>query len=121
MKDEKNGLIVKEFLASNPKVYSFIHDKYDDKKDKVIENYNSKKLKGVNKAVVKKKQITHNDFKTTLETNKTIKREVARIASFIHDVYSYQQEKIALTSFYDKMNMIDNVNCLLHGIQHSDM
>ena len=90
MKDENNDLIVKEFLALNPKVYSFIHDKYDDKKDKVIENYNSKKLKGVNKAVVKK-QITHKDFKTTLETNKK-KREVARIPSFNHDVYTYQQE-----------------------------
>jgi hypothetical protein len=29
MKDENHGLIVKEFLALNPKVYSFIHDKYD--------------------------------------------------------------------------------------------
>ena len=50
-----------------------------------------------------------------------MKREVTRIASFNHDVYTYQQDKIALTSFYDKMNMIDNVNCFPHGFQHTDM
>jgi len=118
MKDENNGFIVKEFLALNPKVYSFIHDKWDDNKHKLIENYNSKKLKGINKAVVKK-QISHNDFRTTLETNTIIKREVTRIASINHNVYTYQQTKNALTSFYDKMYMIDCINCVPHGYKQT--
>ena len=111
-----HGYTVKEFLALSPKVYSIVHDHYDSKTNEVTENYNTKKLKGVSKAVVKT-EINHGDFKTTLETHKPIEKVVYRIASFNHNVYSYQNKKVALSAYYDKMYMIDNINCYPHDIK----
>ena len=117
MKDENHGFTAKEFLALNPKVYSIVHDHYDKHTKEVIENYNTKKVKGVSKAVVKT-ELTHNDFKTTLQSNKPIEKVVNRIASFNHNVYSYQNSKVALSAYYDKMHMIDNINCYPHGYKN---
>ena len=80
MKDENNGYMMKEWTAVSPKVYSAIADTRDK------ENHNTKKIKGVSKAVVKK-QITHQDFNTTIATNNVIKRNVTRIGSVKHNVY----------------------------------
>ena len=33
------------------------------------------------------------------------------IRSFDHQLYTVQQKKVVLTSWYDKMNMISNVDC----------
>ena len=71
-------------------------------------------MKGVSKAVVKT-DLTHDNFKTTLQSNKPIEKVVNRIASFNHNVYSYQNSKVALSAFYDEMQMIDNINCYPHG------
>jgi NurA-like 5'-3' nuclease len=109
-KDETNSLLITEFLALNPKVYSF---KYQDKIDSQ-EVKNKKTLKGVSKVVVKK-QIDHTDYEEVLNTDKTIDRKVTSIRSFNHQLFTYVQKKTALTSFYDKMCMVDNVNCVPFG------
>jgi len=111
-KDENNSLIIKEFLSLNPKVYSYNHDAVTN--NQVIEK-NSKKLKGVSKAVVKK-EIKHKDFKHTLETNEPLRKHVTSIRSFDHQIYTYTQQKTALTSYYDKMYMLeDGVTCVPFG------
>jgi hypothetical protein len=102
-KDELNGMVMREFLGFNPKYYAF---KY--------KNIEKKKAKGVSKAVVDK-LITFNDYKNTLETNKPPIREVVSIRSFNQQLFTYKQEQIALTSFYDKMKMIDTINCEPYG------
>jgi hypothetical protein len=36
MKDEMNSLIIKEFIALNPKVYSVIHKEYQSENKRVL-------------------------------------------------------------------------------------
>ena len=110
MKCENNWLIIKEFLALNPKVYSFIYQYLLDSDDV----QNKKTLKGVSKVVVKK-QISHSDYEHVLNTDEPVNRTVTSIRSFNHQLFTYVQEKTALTSFYDKMCMVDNVNCVPFG------
>jgi hypothetical protein len=112
-KDEMNSLIIKESTALNPKVYSIIHEHFDKNENKVIEQ-NTKKLKGVSKAVVKN-QIKHVDYVDVLKTNKPISREVVGIRSLKHQIYTYKQNKVALTSYYDKMFMSDGNTCSPFG------
>ena len=129
-KDENNSLLITEFLALNPKVYSFksvtVNEKYkeqhkDDiykrKYEEILDNTyckNKKTLKGVSKIVVKK-QITHDDYETVLNTDKTINKEVTSIRSFNHQLFTYVQDKTALTSYYDKMKMTDRNTCVPFG------
>ena len=67
-KDEMGSLLIKEFTALNPKVYSIIHQ-HEDENKVFHENYNKKTCKGVSKVVVKK-EINHNDYQEVLNTNK---------------------------------------------------
>ena len=114
-KDENEGLIIKEFLALNPKVYSLIHDKYDDKSHELKLDSNTKKLKGVSKAVAKK-QMEHIEFVKVLEKNEPVQKKVASRRSFNHQVYTVVQKKTALTSYYDKMYMADDgITCYPFG------
>ena len=107
-----NTLLTKEFLALNPKVYSIIHQ--DKDKEGQLLDKNKKTLKGVSKTVVKK-EITHKDYQKVLGDNIPIKKNVTSIRSFNHQLYTFKQEKVALTSFYDKMGMVDNINCYPFG------
>jgi hypothetical protein len=110
-KDELNGMVMSEFFGLNPKSYAFQY-----------QNIEKQKAKGVSKAVVDK-LIKFNDYKNTLETNKSTIREVVRIRSFNQQLFTYKQEQIALTSFYDKMKMIDSINCEPYGYikyEHDD-
>ena len=103
MKDELNSVPMKEFIALNPKVYSFRS-----------EHENVKKLKGISKVVVKK-EITHEDYKIVLETGKSIDKEVTSIRSINHDLFTLKQVKTSLTAYSDKLYMIDNNNCVPYG------
>ena len=60
-------------------------------------NYNTKKLKGISKAVVMN-NIQNDDYKEVLETNIPINRDVVSIRSFQHQLYTYKQNKVALTA-----------------------
>ena len=108
-----NGLVMKEFTALSPKVYSII-TQYIDKKNQFHDNYNKNTLKGVSKVVVDK-DINHHDYNSVLEENITIKKDVMSIRSFNHQLYTFQQSKIALTSFYDKLCMLDPISCVPFG------
>ena len=112
-KDEMHSLVIKEFTALNPKVYSIIHEHFDKDKNTIIEQ-NTKKLKGVSKAVVKN-NITHQDYVDVWKTNKSISKEVIGIRSLNHQIYTYKQDKVALTSYYDKMFMTDGNTCTPYG------
>jgi hypothetical protein len=109
-KDENNSLLITEFLALNPKVYSF---KYQHELEN-NEVKNKKTLKGVSKTVVKK-EIDHKDYVHVLETNEKIDKTVTSIRSFNHQLFTYVQNKTALTSFYDKMHMIDSNHLVPFG------
>ena len=84
------------------------------KKQKIILDYNTKKCKGVSKAVVKN-NITHDDYKKVLETNTPIEREITSLRSFSHQIYTLKDKKVALTSYYDKMKMTDGNTCFPFG------
>ena len=105
-KDELKRMPMKEFTALTCKAYSF---------QGVSEN--AKKLKGISKVVVKK-EITHNDYNTVLETGESIKRDVVGFRSFEHQVYTVKTNKTALTAYYDKMYMIDKNNCVPYGYKN---
>ena len=110
-KDELQSLPMKEFTALNPKVYSFknvSHPDFEKGKD------NFKKLKGISKVVVKK-EITHNDYNSVLNSGESIKRNVIGFRSFNHQVYTVKTNKTALTAYYDKMYMPDNNTRLPFG------
>jgi len=102
-KDELSSSPMKEFTALNPKVYSF-----------ESATQNAKKLKKVSKVVVKK-EITHNDYNNVLTTGESIKRDVIGFRSFNHQIYTVKTTKTALTSYYDKMHMLDSNTCVPFG------
>ena len=77
-KDELNSLIMKDFIALNPKVYSF---NYQTMKEHKIVYQNKKISKGVSKAVVKN-EITYQDYEKVHKDNIPIKRNVTSIRSF---------------------------------------
>ena len=90
-KDEAAGKMIKEFVGLRAKLYSY----------KMYEGEESKKCKGVKKQVVKK-SITHEDYKTCLETGKEQLRKQNIIRSYNHEVYTEEVNKVALSAEDDK-------------------
>jgi hypothetical protein len=113
-KDEMHSLLICETTALNPKVYSNIHQKLNEDNEIVIEN--KKICKGVSKSTVKN-DICNDDYLKTLETNKILKTDVVSLRSFNHIIYTHTDEKVALTSFYDKQVMQDSINCVPFGYE----
>ena len=58
-----------------------------------------------------KNEITHGDYEQVFNTNIPLKKNVTSIRSFNHNVVTFSAEKVALTSDYDKMNMVDANTC----------
>ena len=107
-KDELHGLIMIEFIGLTPKIYSY---NYLTLTGEVI---NKKTLKGISKTTVEK-DINHNDYVKTKESSVNIEKDMTTIRSFKHRIYTIKQTKTALSSFYDKMRMIDDSNCVPFG------
>ena len=84
------------------------------RKGKYQENFNTKKLKGLSKVVVKK-NLKHEDYNSVLTTDQPIARNTTSLRRFNHKVYTYTQTKVALTSWYDKMVMLDSIKCVPSG------
>ena len=96
-KDEAAGKIIKEFVGLRAKLYSF----------KMDEGEESKKCKGVKKQVVEK-SITHEDYKTCLETGKEQLRKQNIIRSYEHEVYTEEVNKVALSAEDDKRYILED-------------
>jgi hypothetical protein len=95
----------------NPKVYSYIVEKLD-KDDNTISDENVKKCKGVSKTVVEK-NIKNDDYLKVLESDTP--QEKIIVLEVIIIMYMPLLRKIALTSYYDKMLMVDSINCVPFG------
>jgi hypothetical protein len=127
-KDELNTLVLKQYTGLNPKCYSFIkstlyemsrnhpnlYKYYEDKKDKLLTEVNIKKGKGVPKVIIKN-EIDHKNYNDVIETSESVIRDVTAIRSFNHQIYTCTTKKVVLTGYYDKMQMIDSVDCVPFG------
>ena len=102
-KSEVGSKIITEFLALSPKSYSY---KYC--------NEEIKKAKGVSLSV-SDKTMEFADYRRVLDSNQSQTRTIYGIRSFNQQLYTTCEDKVVLTSFYDKMVMIDSVNCVPFG------
>ena len=104
-KDEAAGKNIKEFVGLRAKLYSF----------KMEEGEENKKCKGIKKGVVEK-SITHEDYKTCLQTGKEQLRRQNIIRSYEHIVYTEEINKIALSAADDKRYLLkDSYDTLAWG------
>jgi hypothetical protein len=90
----------------NPKCYAFRYQSLK-KENKIIEK---KKAKGVSHVIVEK-TLPFKVYKNTLETDKTVRREITSIRSFNQELFSTSTEKDCLTSYYAKFRMLNNIEC----------
>ena len=106
VKDELNTLLMTELIALSPKEYCISRQTLIELNEVKIKS--KRALKAVSKFIVKK-EIKHDDY---FETNDAFIKCVVSIRIFSHQFYTFKQQKIALTSFYDQMQSIDKVNCV---------
>ena len=107
MKSEVGENIITEFCALNPKCYSYRYVV----EEKIKEN---KKAKGISMAVVDQ-TMDFNHYQKVMESNKPEERFIYSLTSFNQQLFSCLEEKVALSSFYDKFVMLDAINCVPYG------
>ena len=98
-KSEVGSKIITEFVALSPKSYSY---KYSSEE--------VKKAKGVSLAI-SEKTMDFADYKRVLDSNKTQTRTIYGIRSFNQQLYTTVEDKVVLTSFYDKLRMLNSIDC----------
>ena len=105
MKDEVDGVPIREFIGLRSKMYSY--EKENGK--------GGRTAKGVTKSVIKK-YITRDDYKRTLEEGLQMKHNMNTIRSDCHEVGTYSLEKITLSAFDDKRFLAANgIRSLAYG------
>ena len=112
-KDELLGQVMTEFLALNPKCYAFRFQKLNLKIEEI------KKAKGVSFATVAK-TLPFKEYEKVLEAGNTKQRVITNIGSFNQQLFSFNTNKIALNSFYDKMKMLNRIDCEPFGFNDAD-
>ena len=104
MKDEVGGEFITEFVGLRAKNYAFI-----------LDGEEHKKCKGIKKCVTKN-NICFLDYKTCLFTNVTQLRKMNVFRSHLHDIYTEEVNKIALSANDDKRVILkDGIHTLAHG------
>ena len=103
-KDETAGKQIEEFVGLRAKLYSYkLHDK------------EHKRCKGVKRNVVAK-SITHKDYKNCLRTKNEQLRKMNVIRSHLHEIYTEEINKVALSANDDKRIILeDGVSTLAYG------
>ena len=97
MKDEAGGKIIEEFVGLRAKLYSY----------KMFEGKEEKKCKGIKKSVVKK-DISHEDYRYCLFSEKPQMRKMNVIRSRGHEIFSETVNKIALSANDDKRIILED-------------
>ena len=92
MEDELNGNKIVEFVGLKAKMYSLIGD--NDKK--II------KAKGVNK------KLRHKEYVDVLFNKNVVRHKMKRIQSQLHEIVTYDLNKISLSFFDDKRHVLDD-------------
>ena len=99
MKDELNGNKIAEFAGLKSKMYSLI----------ASDNKEVNKAKGVNK------KLRHNEYLDVLFNKKVIRHKMKRIQSNLHQIGTYDINKISLSCFDDKRHVLhDRINTLAY-------
>ena len=103
-KDEAGGEVITKFVGLRAKNYAFL-----------LGNKEHKKCKGIKKCVTEN-NITFKDYEDCLFTNvKQLRRKINVFRSRLHDVYSEQVNKIALSANDDKRIILkDGIHTLAH-------
>ena len=119
MKDEVGGEFITEFVGLRAKNYSYVHDNYIGLRSLLFlfdeDGTEHKKCKGIKKNVTKN-DICFLDYKTCLFTNVTQLRKMNVFRSHLHNVYSEEINKIALSANDDKRVILeDGIHTLAHG------
>ena len=96
-KDECQSIPVAEFIGLRSKMYSYIKDN----------NQNNKTAKGIKKNIIKK-NITHENYKNVLFNNEQMHHTMKTIRSNLHQLGSYELNKVSLSCFNDKRYIHDN-------------
>ena len=91
MKDELGGVIMTEFVALRPKLYSY----------RKLNGAEDKKCKEIKKCVVKK-TLTFVDYKACLLNSDTTYRSQLMFRSSKHEVHTIEVNKVALNQDDDK-------------------
>ena len=103
-KDETAGKQILEFVGLRSKLYSY---KLNEKEHK--------RCKGLKRIVVAK-SITHEDYKNCLMTKNEQLRKMNVIRSHLHNIYTEQINKVALSADDDKRIILeDGVSTLAYG------
>ena len=99
MKDELNGVKTDEFVGLKSKMYSFI-------------SFNGKEI---NKAKGVNLKLRHKEYADVLFNKKVIRHKMKRMQSNLHNVGTYDINKISLSSFDDKRYILDDgINILAY-------
>ena len=102
-KSEVGSKIITEFVALSPKSYSYKYCLQE-----------VKKAKGVSLAI-SEKTMDFSDYKRVLDSNQSQTRTIYGIRSFNQQLFTTCEDKIVLTSFYDKLCMVNSIDCLPFG------
>ena len=104
MKDEYGGTAIYEFIRTKSKMYSICD----------INNCEKSVYKGHSL------NIEHDEFMDTLINKKVIRHNMSGIKSFNHKMFTYESNKISLSTFDDKRYILDNgISTLAYG--HKDI
>ncbi|XP_068757536.1 uncharacterized protein [Montipora capricornis] len=96
-KDEAAGIPITEFVGLRSKMYSYMKD--NDK--------GGKTAKRIKKNIIKK-NITHENYKNVLFNNEQMYHNMKTIRSNLHQLGSYELNKVSLSCFDDKRYIHDN-------------
>ena len=96
-KDEAAGVPVCEFIGLRSKMHSYMKD--NDK--------GGKTAKGIKKNIIKK-NITHENYKNVLFNNEQMHHTMKTIRSNLHQLGSYELNKVSLSCFDDKRYILED-------------
>ena len=119
MKDELDGNVIIEFVGLRAKAYAFqkliLFSKGEEEEPEVGEIIDEKKLKGIQKCVVKK-NLHFDHYKTALFDQRTHIASTVSLRSNLHEIQTLAIRKVAMGPYDDKRYLLeDGVSSLPYG------